>query len=659
MAQTLQDLALVSLRGGQNDTTPPHLLPDDQCVQATNVEFFLSAIGERRLGTVSFDSSPFVGSQSIVHLKTWFPKNNPQVPYMWAVGATPGAASVIAYWQSDTTTPTWSNAVTPADALPTVAPYIYQIASQALGNTFGSLLFWAYKSAVDRLHVWDQTNGTVLRRTGLAQPATAPTAANEGGGAFPAIKRYYRIRFDRQGGAGSTVTVRSEPSLSVAFTPSGGGAGVTITRPALLGEGETHWEIEASLDNATFYSIYQSIAAATTTFNDTYDPTVGGYAAAAGAFLSEAIGAYLLQPSAKFLAVDGDRILLGSHVTDTTRQSSVWWTPTQADPGVGNSERLPIVTTGGLPITNNLVLDNYEGGGLTGISNAINGVWYAFKWGRIYQLTRTGDVVTAYAATTLSNSRGAMPGSIFSGVDENGSPCIYFLDPMMGPSRIGVQGLQVLTGLRTTWARVNLTATADSSGQHAVRTCGIYYPAKQQAIWWVPVDGSNVPNLRLTLQVSEIQATNNWGGAARGWSTATGLMSNAYCVTTYPEQVVLNGLPTWSERPFIGLPGPNLIQRCDVGSTDNGVPYVATITTRPYLINGLLNRWGVMDAGFLATAITGSQVVVRLIRDFGLENSVPITVSLSPTANESEVIAILDNMAMSGARSIQFQFSDQ
>ena len=654
MATGANNISLVSLRGGFNDTTPSHLLPDDQCVQANNVEFFYSALGERRAGCHLFDltNSTLGTCAAIATLVYWYPTNDILHPDMWAVGVTPGSASVIAYFDSDagSTGGAWQNPITPADALPTTAPSIYQIKAQSLGNNFGSLLFWAYASAVDRLHVWDQNNGSLLRRAGISQPVAAPTAANEGSGSFPAIKRYYRVRFDREAGVGALVTTRSEPSASVAFTPSGSGAGVTVTRPAAPGDGETHWEIEASLDNATFYSIYQSIAVATTTFNDTYDPTTGGFAAATGAFLSEAIGAYLTQPSAKFIGVDGDRILLGGHWTDQTRQSTVWWSPTQADPGVGNSERQPIVTTGGQPINTSLTLDNFEGGPLTGISNAINGTWYAFKWSRIYQLTRTGDVVTAYAATLLSGSRGAIPGSIFSGMDENGSPCIYFLDPLVGPSRIGFQGLQVITGLRNTWQRVNLNAS--------IVCHGIYYPYKQQVHWWLAVDGALFPNFKIVLQVSEIQQTNNWGGASRGWSTATGKIATAYCSTVISEEAVVNGTQTLSGRPFVGLPGPDFIQRCDVDTVDNGVPYVATITTRPYLLNGLLNRWGAMNAALLAAAQSGQQIVVRLIRDFGLEQSQAVTISLAPTATESEIIAFLDNLAISGARAIQFQFSD-
>lgn len=638
------DIVIDTLRGGQNDTTPQHLLPEDQCVTANNVEFWYSSLGERRAGTNTFDitNSTFSTTAVIVHLRRWFPQNDPRQCSLWGIGANPGTNLVIA--STGVNTPVWNAPVSPADAFNTSEPDIYNIQSQVLGD----LVFFAYHSAVSRLHVWDPNNGQQLRRVGIAPGTNAPTAADEGSGTYSGT-RYFRVRFERESSplGGSITTVRSEPTPAVTFTPSGSGKGATVTRPALPGEGETHWTLEASLDNVTFYRLTTQLAA-TTTVNDEV-PLTTGYST--NGPVSESIGAYLLIPSAKFLAVDGGRLLYGGHWTDVTQQSTVGFTPPQNDPGVGNSERAPIVTTGGQPVNYTLILDNYEGGPLTGISNAINGVWYAFKWNRIYQLTRTGDPTNPYSVFTLSNTRGAIPGSIFQGMDENGSAAIYFLDPQMGPSRLGPFGLQVLTGLRTTWARVNLSATN--------KIChGIYYPAKQQAHWWVAVDGANSPNFKLIIQVSEVQTINNWGGAARGWSTADGLISQAYCAELYTETVQVNGKQVLSERPFIGLPGPNFIQRCDVGTTDNGVPYNAVILTRPYLIRGLLNRWGEMTCALLGVTGNGSNVTVRLIRDFGVETSQAVVAVLTPQSTESEVIAVLDNLAMSSARTISFQFSD-
>ncbi len=72
----------------------------------------------------------------------------------------------------------------------------------------------------------------------------------------------------------------------------------------------------------------------------------------------------------------------------------------------------------------------------------------------------------------------------------------------------------------------------------------------------------------------------------------------------------------------------------------------------------MLNWWGAMVGGLLATASNGHSVVVRLIRDFGLETATAITVDLSPEINEEYVFRLMDQMKMSHAHSIQIRISD-
>ena len=69
------DLVIPTLQGGQNDQDPKHILPDDQCVLAENVEFFFSTLGERRRGMASVDitSSGLDAEAAIVHLGMYSP----------------------------------------------------------------------------------------------------------------------------------------------------------------------------------------------------------------------------------------------------------------------------------------------------------------------------------------------------------------------------------------------------------------------------------------------------------------------------------------------------------------------------------------------------------------------------------------------------------
>ena len=511
----------------------------------------------------------------------------------------------------------------------------------ALGDTnvlvsahcFGSAIAWLLQSTQATVNpVWTWTTSDPYVCAAIATFQIVPSA-------FTGV-RFYRVRYITESANGA-VLLRSEPSTSVTFSPSGNGTGALVTRPALLGEAETHWELEASLDNSTFYRI-ATVPIATTTaidtqpFIQTYEPDF---------VLSEVVGTYLTQVSSKFLTLDGDRLIQGGHWSDPARQSMVWWSPVGGDPGVGNDERVPITSN------NSLNLDNYTGGPLTGICTGGYGTWYAFKWGRIYMLTRTGVLSNAYVLSTLSTTIGAVLGSLVPGIDEVGNPVVFFLDPTRGPARVGTYGIQLIQGLRGTWNRVNLNA-------NYVIARGYYYPYKQQVHWKVAVDGAGTPNLEIVLQVSEIQYEAN-GAIGRGFTLWNGLITQATCCTTWNEPVVEDGIPAMRQRPYMGLAAPYYVQRGDADqTTDAGVPYIATITTKPYIAAGLQNRWGVMRASLLAQATTAGFMQVNVIRDYGLETN-PTTINFHQTpAAESAVLVDMDALVMSGARLVQFQFTD-
>lgn len=624
-----------------NDTDPSVLLPDDQCVSAVNVEFFLSALGERRAGcaAASLTGSGIDDSfNAIVHISERFPTNDPNVGELWVVAAT---ETVKTAWARRDNELTWFS-VSPDDALDNTIPNVYRVQAQG----FDSKQFFAYNSpGINRMHVWD---GTYLRRTGLAQPALAPTAVNEGSGTF-GTTRYYRYRLTAQDGGGNTLR-RSEPSPSVTFTPSGSGAGATITQTSVAGEHETHWEVEASADNAVFYVI-ATLPIATTTYND----TVASPLTYATGVLSEAIGEYLLQQNCRFLLVDSSHLIMLGHFTDLSQQCRVSWTPATNDSGVGNNERLPLSTLSDTG-NNRTDLDNYEGGAITGASQTANGVFFVFKWGAIYQATRTGNTGStgaAYDIICITKARGALPGSIFSGADEYGQPCIYFLDPLIGPSRLGVEGLQLIRGLRKTWTRINRLATG-------IVSHGVYYPDKRQARWWVAADSNNYPSLGLCLQVNET-TENTAYEVSRGWSLFNGHLAQAYCSGIVNVEILnsMGAIATISRRPYIGLPQPSLLQQCDLLSTDDGQTYSASILTRPIIFNTLLGKWGVLICALLADPMPTTTLKISLIRDFGAETQ-PVTVTLNPSGGltQLEVLKELDNLNISEATAIQFEFSD-
>jgi hypothetical protein len=738
--------ALESLRGGLDDSTPPHAMADDACMVSENIEQYFSTIAERRAGMESLDltEAPHInGSEAIVHLSKHNPTIDEADAELFVVGVEFNLEAFVALYSQGG----WAE-IAPVDPIDPDEDFVTKINATTLHGKH----FVAYKSEddTDRLHVWD---GSIFRRVGLRQPsgnntATAfirsddgdstititidavgtdgneytitvvngsgnnvalsaaisgtsitvtlgtdgsgvpdptkntvtlveaaiealsgvsstitglgtniianqgPKEFSDGGGILVTATsdsgtytetRWFRVRFVKKDGL--VTELRSEPTESTQFIPDGTKDGAIISRPALINEGETHWEVEASEEGpeANFYRI-ATVPITTLTYEDNTNLSVEDYEDIG--ILSEDIGDYTVPGSAKYLSVDQDRLLLGSSWEEDTYNARIWWSPVFNDPGVGNDERIPLDTD------NFLDLDTFEGGGLTGLSNPVNGSIYAFKWGQIFRLTRTGARNHAYEAVVLSKTCGALPGSIVHGLDEYGRACVYFLDPASGPYRVGINGLQRMKGLRNLWRRMN-------TGAGLVSTFGVYYPDKQQVHWWLALDSNDIPNFKIISQVNELRE--NQDGVSRGWTTATGDITNAYCGCIMSELTEREtGAVALNYRPYIGLAAPSYLQRCDIGTTDDGTEYRAIIRSKPFFFVGLLNKWGDMAGALLATAIDeddGGLVQVKLIRDFGKEGTYLVT-DLEATNEEEFVVKIFDHLKMTNAIGIQFEFSD-
>src|SRR5574341_660277 len=341
----MADITITSLRGALNDADPLSMLRPDQCTEVLNVEFSKSALGERRAGmtAISLSGSTLANQPTPVILFRHLPTADETAAQLWAATANLGGVGFVLNYK-DTS---W-HAVTVADTPDSVPKSL-------LGMRMASLhgkLFWAYKSGVDRLHVFDGTN---MNRAGLATPAAPSVADTAAGGAYSGT-RYFRVRFTRQL-AGATL-VRSEPSAATTFSPLGTKTGATVTKPASISENETHWEVEASTDGSTFYRI-ATVAVGTTTYTDTTAYSTG-YNTASNT-QSETAGNYTVPWSAKYLVVDADRLVIAGSWNDATKGSRVGWTPVGLDPGVGSDERIPTATS------NTRDLDALEGGDITGL----------------------------------------------------------------------------------------------------------------------------------------------------------------------------------------------------------------------------------------------------------------------------------------------------
>jgi hypothetical protein len=637
MAKSSPDLTIRSLRGGLNTDDPASELRPDQCTEAMNVEFHTVPCGERRRGCASINQGAYANLyDSVPLLARHLPTDDESAAQLWMIGMT--GAGAVAFNYKDTA---W-HTVSPIDAA------VYASAYGARAVSFHKKLFLAFDSTVDRLHVWD---GTSLRRVGVATPA-APTAANTAGAGTFSGTRYYRVRYTVQNGSGTTLR-RSEPSTALTFAPSGAKDGVTVTKPATITEGETHWELEASVDNAFFYRIATTVVG-TTTYTDNVAFSTGY---ALSGVLSADSGDYTVPGSAKLLAVDEDRLVMAGSWEDAglavALGSRVSWTPVNGDPGSGNDERIPISTT------NFLDLDAGEGGSITDISQPSNGFFFVFKWSHIYKMVRTGIRDQAYAATVVSKTMGAIPGSVVSGVDEFGRSCIYALDPSLGLYRIGANGLQRHHGLgsmansRSTWASVNTDAAT-------VICRSVYYADAQQVKWFIATGTSEIPDLEIVLQTDAVRATENETGIEGGLSLADGDITNVVSACLFAENIDAGVARSKVLKPFVGTTGiaaTASIRMLDTGTTDDGTAYVATLTSAPFISAGFLNRFGTLSAGVMAMAAAGVTVVFDQARNYGVGEK-PVTIDLSPTASETEVIRVADSSGFADMQALQIILHD-
>ncbi len=645
----LDPLVLSSARGGLNNTDPAIAIENNACTVAEDVEFVNSMLGERRKGCVPIELPASVTGNTALTAVTWafrhLPGSDEANAELWllAQSLTTSDNLIVRRTKSG-----WST-ITPTDAPITTNWEGHSFAGQSLHMK----LFLSYKSAVDRFHVFD---GTTLRPAGLAEPA-APAVTDTAAAGTYASARYVRIRYITI--SSGDILRRSEPSDATTFTPLGTKTGAIVTRPALLGEGETHWEIEFGADgtDGDFY-VVATLAVGTTTYTDTT-----AYASASTytfGDLSEDPGRYTLIPSGRFVCADEDRLLVAGSREDESYASSIWWTPPAADPGVGNDERIDD------SITSRADLDD-GAGGLTGMVQAGN--IYAFKLSRVYQLRRTNSTDRAYEPKQLTDKLGAVKGSIVTAIDEQGRPCVYFTDPHQGPYRLSVNGFERCGfDVLTTWKTRNVDAP--------IPIHGVYYADSQQIKYWVALNGASYPNTVLTAQTNHMTQGKN--GIRGGWSTipAGRRIADAHCSCLFSTNVDSTDNRSLALVPFIGKQAwtvngtavRNLVQRCDVGTTDAAVDgddlavYRGRVRAKPFILLGLLTDAEITTGSVLAQPAAGVSFQIRLVRNFSDNESdckqTSVELTPSPRYNQRAIIYDTDDLRLSELRALEVEYGD-
>jgi len=592
MASKETSITITNLSGGRNGYDTPLNIPDDQCQEARNVDFWQSPMGTKRWGAapigVTFSSGgPFGGPIGSLH--RFVPAADETAAELWAVDRT--VVNRFARLAGGTTWVEASlvqnlNAASDAD----------NVVSAGLNG----FLYFCYKSAAtdNRSYVWDPLLSKV-RKTGIATPI-APTGSNGAAGGL-SFTRYYRVRnIDL---SGSDIRRRSEASPVLSFTIASK-AGVDVTR-VTTGEDATHWELEAS-DAATgpWYRI-ATTAIGTTTYsnNSATIPTSD----ANGSTLSAVDGINRPPPAAQYIIATDSRLILAGRQSNVateayvkSRTQGIYITPVIGDNDVGDSERIPV----GLTYTVDAPI--------TGLGGPLDGAFYVFSYRRIWKFVPTSNPADPYARYSISTSVGCIRHqSIVSAEDENGNPCIYFLSAK-GPYRVGSNGVQYLgADVSDLWATVNLAGPC-----HAV-----YHGDKHQVWFFVPTVASSVYTdfkLKFDARNGRPESDNQ---VRKGWSWDSGESTHAYASVMF--SATIGASMSRDLKPLIAYStAPGQIWRCDVDgvTTDAGTSYTGIIYTKEYAPAGLLYNISVGQPSIVYTsprASSNEQFKVGLYGDFG------------------------------------------
>ncbi len=618
-------LVIDDLRDGRNGLDPSWAIKDTECVDAVNIDFYHSRFGNKRSGMLNPTTTNSTTTGTISSVCRHVPGTSEAAAELWKVDD--AATPVINRLAGGTA---WS-APSLKDA-PTGNGYDFTFASINGKN------FLAYKSGQGRLHCWD---GSTVRRAGLAATA-APTVANAaGGGTYAAVARYYRERSTVQV-AGITI-LRSEPSASTAaFTPDGSHASAVVTQATVINEGETHWEVEASSDNVTFYRI-ATVVIGTTTYADS--AAVTSYASNP---LSDLTGVYTLQKSYKFIAADQNRLLGFSSWTSTDKQSRIEISAVIGSSDIGDEERVDTSATNSY-----IDLDESDSGVPTGLAGPVFGSYFAFKDRQVWKLTPTGVPSGPYRQDAITKSIGALHHyGITKGEDKAGNTALYFMSHR-GPYRWSIVGLEYIgKGVEDYVIGPNATINLAASKSLARM---VYHSDKRQVWLWFATGSSNDCNQLFIYDVA--------GG---GWSRVpTGdLLANVRCAVMFAN--TLGATMSRDLKPYVGQTGAaGRLHKADTGTDDNGTTYQAYLDTKTYEPGGPGMTGETQDAQLLAKVSTGVPITVTVTGDFGFSTHTAMT-SLTAVGAETRTAVRLSDSCQAGAgaaptgamRFIQFRVGD-
>lgn len=607
---------------GRNGYDNPLDLPADQAAEVLNMELTRGGLGGKRRGASAqtLTGDAFSGYNK---LSRFSPGQSDTAAELFIVSrdATPKILRVAGG--------TAASALTVSDAIASRP----QDASMA---TLNGKHYIAYDSSVDRLHCWD---GSTFRRVGL-QPPGVPTVANTGSGSYAATIRYYRERVRTK--SGSRVVLESEPSASVSFTPSGSGTAARVTKASATGDGETHWVVEGSPDNLVFYELAE-IAVGTTTYDDSAAPSTY-----ANNTVSAEEGSFTTWPSVKYLLAVGNR-LIGYGVWESqsgiTKNGRVYFSPvlgstdTDDDERVSNSDSFE----GFLDVARNSGRED------RGIAGPIDGVVYVFQSRGIQMLLETAQADLPYRRVPLTESVGAIEDSFVMAPDESGRPAIYFLDEVLGPHRLGANGLEWMGhDSKDIWDTFNIAAANK-------RAHGIYHAEKRQVIWWIATGSADDPNQMLMIDLNETETVDRQG-VRYGQCSWTGDLAGARCSVMFAR--TLGASMSRNLTYFAGT--ASKLYKGDISGqlTDDGTAFQAYATSQAFTINPLHVNKQVMVSYLGAKCQAATSIQQSITRNYGDETNRTSTASIAASGSETRTIRKFEDSALQDAWTFQVTLGD-
>lgn len=580
---------------GRDGSNNSFLISERQCLEAYNVDWFLSGLGQKRGGARSITNG-FKAVAMFRHV----PSDDQTAAEFWAMDET---GVLHRYSGGAWSTPTMMDACTASP-------------QEAVFCSFNGKLYIAYKSAHNRLHVWDPTVAQV-RRVGFDLPATlaAPVLA---AGAIVADTRKYRVAWTRQEGG---VTIRRSnlgvASAAVVYVNQQG----TFARPAVPNETETHWELWGASTSSVFgdYRLVATSTIATLTAVDNGNTLP--------AQVSPNDGANTPPPSAKYLVCDSGRVIMGgcwevaanAENAMAPKTNRLWWTSILGASNIGDDER--ISNTG----TINSYADLSES--VTGISypmqivqasaNSLErGSFYVFGYSTQTKFISTGNTGDSgpYLQFLIAGGQGCIHHkSICLAQNANGSPSIMWA-ATSGIFRITTNG-QEFCGEDNIdlWDDVNLDAT--------IPCHMMFYPDRHQVWVYFASGTSSYPDRRLVFDTQLGRITSD-SGVRQGWALHEGESTKAYCSCLFSR--TLGASVSRRLVPHIGYSGSAVTQeiwQCNTSDlTDGGVAFQGYLDSRSYAPWGLGRKGGfIEDAILVADTGAGVQVHMTVYRSEGVE----------------------------------------